>query len=114
MIRKIVLGAILVPLVLVIVALAVANRDPVTVSFDPVNADPAFALQPRLFVLALVLLAAGVVIGGVAAWLRQSRWRRSARRLAAELRTARADAERLPRQLAAPPPPHPPSPRPPP
>ena len=117
MIRKVVSAVILVPLGLVIVALAVANRDVVTVSFDPFNtADPAMVVRAPLFVLVFVLVIAGVIIGGVAAWLRQTRWRRAARRLEADLRAARQDADRLRRQLAtreAPPPPHPLSLRPP-
>jgi len=117
MVRKVVSGAILVPLGLVIVALAVANRGMVTVSFDPFSAtDPAFALRVPLFVLVFILVIAGVIIGGVAAWLRQTKWRRAARRLEADLRAARQDADRLRRQLAtreAAPAPHPLSLRPP-
>lgn len=102
MIRKILAAVILVPLGLVIVGLAVANREIVTVSFDPFNAaSPAFALKAPLFLLVLMLLIAGVIIGGVAAWLRQSKWRRAARRLDVELRDARAEAETLRRRLAA-------------
>jgi uncharacterized integral membrane protein len=101
MIRKIVSAVILVPLGLVIVALAVANRDVVTVSFDPFNTiDPAMVVRAPLFVLVFVLVIAGVIIGGIAAWLRQTKWRRAARRLEADLRAARQDADRLRRQLA--------------
>ena len=107
MIRKVVSAVILVPLGLVIVALAVANRDVVTISFDPFNtADPAMVVRAPLFVLVFVLVIAGVIIGGVAAWLRQTKWRRAARQ----------DADRLRRQLAtreAAPAPHPLSLRPP-
>ncbi len=115
MMRRIVLGAILVPLALVIVALAVANRTVVTVAFDPFSAtEPAFALRAPLFVLVFVLVIVGVIIGGAAAWLRQHKWRRRARRLAAELERTRAEAERLRRQLDdARPVSHPLSPRPP-
>ena len=102
MIRKVVVGAILVPLGLVIVALAVANRGIVTVSFDPFSAtDPAFALRAPLFVLVFVLVIVGVIIGGVAAWLKQHKWRRRARLLAAELKRTQEEAEGLRRQLAA-------------
>jgi uncharacterized integral membrane protein len=105
MIRKIVSAAILVPLGLVIVALAVANRAGITVSFDPFSAtNPALAVRMPLFVLVFVLVIAGVIIGGVAAWLRQRKWRRHARRLAAELQQTRDENERLHRQLAEAPP----------
>ena len=96
MIRKIVLALVMIPLALVIVALAVANREIVTVSFDPFSAaEPAFMLRAPLFVLVFVLVIAGVIIGGIAAWLRQSRWRRAARRREAELRAARGEIDRL-------------------
>lgn len=102
MIRKILAAVILVPLGLVIVGLAVANREIVTVSFDPFNAaTPAFALKAPLFVIVLILVIAGVIIGGIAAWLKQSKWRRAARRLEAELRDMRAEADALRRRLDA-------------
>jgi uncharacterized integral membrane protein len=102
MIRKIVLALILIPLTILIVAICVANKDRVTVSFDPFNAtDPAVVLHPRLFELGLALLIAGVLIGGIAAWLRQSKWRSAARLREAELRAARGEVDRLRRELAA-------------
>ncbi len=84
--RKIVAALILVPLAIVIIAFAVANRQLVTVSLDPFSADqPAASLTLPLFALIIVLLILGVVIGGIAAWLRQSKWRRTARRLEREV-----------------------------
>jgi uncharacterized integral membrane protein len=84
--RKIVAAVILVPLAAVIVALAVANRQSVTLSFDPFNPEaPAASVTLPLFVLIIMLLIAGVVIGGIAAWLRQRHWRRHARRLEQEV-----------------------------
>jgi uncharacterized integral membrane protein len=102
MVRKILAAVILVPLGLVIVGLAVANREIVSVSFDPFNAaNPAFALKAPLFLLVLILVTVGVIIGGVAAWLKQSKWRRAARRLEAELRDERAEVDAVRRRLAA-------------
>lgn len=100
MFRKILAAIILVPIAIVIVGLAVANREIVSISFDPFNAaNPAFALKAPLFVLVLILVIAGVVIGGVAAWLRQAKWRRTARRLEFELRAARTEADALRQEL---------------
>ena len=76
---------------------AVANREIITVSFDPFDsAQPAFAVRMPLFILIFVLVGLGVLIGGVAAWLRQHKWRVRARRAEAEARDLRArlDAER--------------------
>ena len=100
MIRKIVSALILLPIALIIVLFAVANRAPVQVALDPfVNVPPMFSASVPLFLLVLVILILGVILGGVSAWMRQSRWRRRARRLAAELRTSRAETETLRRQL---------------
>ena len=87
MLRKFVAALILVPLAIVIIAFAVANRQAVTVSFDPFSAGaPAASLSLPLFVLVIMLLIIGVVIGGMAAWLRHGRWRRVARRLERDLK----------------------------
>ena len=95
MLRKFVAALILVPLAIVIIALAVANRQAVTLSFDPFSASaPAAVLTLPLFVIVLVALIAGVVVGGLAVRFGHGRWRRAARRFereAGELR-ARLDA----------------------
>jgi uncharacterized integral membrane protein len=94
--RKIVAALILVPLAIVIIAFAVANRHIVTVSLDPFSSNPpAAAVTLPLFALIIVLLIIGVLIGGVAAWLRQSRWRRTARRLEREVSELRSEVASL-------------------
>jgi uncharacterized integral membrane protein len=100
MVRKIVTVLILLPLAVIVIALAVANRQSVVISFDPFDqAHPAFAPALPLYQLMLLLVIAGVVIGGIAAWLRQSKWRRAARLADAQLREARAELERLRRRV---------------
>ncbi len=87
MFRKIITTVIVVPLAAIIIAFAVANRQAVTVSFDPFSStNPAYAATVPLFVLIFVLVIVGVIVGGVAAWLRQGRWRRTARKLDADVR----------------------------
>jgi uncharacterized integral membrane protein len=89
LLRRIVAAIILVPLAVVIVALAVANRQVVTVSFDPLGDTPAASLSMPLFVLILGLLIAGVIIGGVASWLGQGKWRGAARRFERDMQMLR-------------------------
>jgi uncharacterized integral membrane protein len=107
MIRKVVTALLLVPLAIVLVTFAVANRQTVVVSFDPFDqAHPAFALALPLFALVLALVIGGVIVGGIAAWLRQGRWRRAARLAQTQARELRSELERLKRgggpvQLAA-------------
>ncbi|HXD46288.1 MAG TPA: LapA family protein [Pseudolabrys sp.] len=101
MLRKIVTAVIVAPLAVVIIAFALANRQTVTVSFDPFSsASPAYAVSLPLFVLIFVLVIFGVVIGGIAAWLRQASWRRSARRLDADVRVLHQEVEALRRRAA--------------
>jgi uncharacterized integral membrane protein len=81
MIRRVVTALILLPLAIVVISVAVANRHSVVVSFDPFDqAHPALTRALPLYLLMLMLLIGGVVVGGIAAWLRQGKWRGPARR----------------------------------
>jgi len=105
MIRKIVTAVILVPLAAIIIAFAVANRQTITVSFDPFDAtQPAYAAALPLFVLIFILVIFGVILGGTATWLRQARWQWVARRAENENRELRLQLDRLQREVAATPP----------
>jgi uncharacterized integral membrane protein len=76
---------ILVPLAILLIALAVANRHSVVVSLDPFNGDaPAAAIALPLYVVAFGSIVLGVVLGGIGTWLGQGRWRRQAKRLKRE------------------------------
>jgi len=100
MIRRIVTALILLPLAIVVISVAVANRQSVVVSFDPFDqAHPALTRALPLYLLMLTLLIGGVVVGGIAAWLRQGKWRRAERRADAQARELRAEVDRLKRRL---------------
>lgn len=91
MLRKIVTALIVIPLAIVIIAFAVANRQIVTVSFDPFSAsDPAAVVTLPLFALVILLLIIGVVVGGVAAWFGRGGGRRAVRRLERDAHELRA------------------------
>jgi uncharacterized integral membrane protein len=110
MIRKIVKALILIPLALVLIAFAVANRQTVTVAFDPFDkADPALSLALPLYVLILALVIAGVIIGGVAAWMRQGKWRGRARLAESQARELSLENDRLKRRDGSVPPGTPPA-----
>jgi uncharacterized integral membrane protein len=83
-----------VPLGVIFVVFAVANRHLVTVSIDPFNSsDPSLGFSLPLFAVIIVFALLGVLAGGSATWIRQRRWRRAARQL-------EADAQQLRTQLA--------------
>ena len=46
-----------------------------------------------MFALIFAVLIVGVLAGGIAAWLGQAKWRRKARRLDGELRSARQELD---------------------
>ena len=96
LLRKIVAAVILIPLAIVIIAFAVANRQIVTVSLDPFSSEhPATSLTLPLFVLVIGLLIAGVLIGGAASWLRHGHLRRTARRFERDIRELRSELASL-------------------
>src|SRR6516225_2354098 len=89
--RKFLNAVILIPLGLIFIAFAVANRHAVTVSFDPFNSrDPSLGFTLPLFVVIIAVAVLGVVAGGAATWFRQRHWRRAARQHEADARAARS------------------------
>lgn len=99
--RKFLTALIVIPLGLILVTFAVANRHFVTVSFDPFMAiDPSLSVTMPLFLLLILVAALGVVAGGCAVWFGQRHWRRAARRNDAEARAARVELANLRAQAA--------------
>jgi uncharacterized integral membrane protein len=99
MLRRIVWTLIVVPLAGVIIAFAVANRQLVTVSLDPLT-SPAYAATLPLFALIFAVLILGVLIGGTAAWIGQTKWRRTARKLDGEVRVLHQELDAIRRRFA--------------
>jgi len=94
--RRFLILFVLLPLAVVAIALSVANRGAVTVSIDPFGVlSPAWTLSAPLFVFLFAAVGIGVIIGGVAAWSRQSKWRQAARRERANAERLRREVERL-------------------
>lgn len=101
MIKSIVNWLVLVPVAIVVVVLAVANRTPVTFSLDPFSRDmAAAAVTVPLFVLVLAAVALGVLIGGIVSWFKHGPQRRLARKAENDLAAARAEIERLRAEIA--------------
>ena len=89
--RKFFTGLVLIPLGLIFIVFAVANRHLVTVSFDPFNSsNPSLGVTLPLFVVIIAVAILGVVAGGFATWFRQRHWRRAARQHEADAQQARA------------------------
>ena len=100
--RKFFTALIVIPLGLLFIVFAVANRHLVTVSFDPFNTrDPSVGVTMPLFAVIIAVAILGVVAGGIATWFRQRHWRRAARRHEAEARQARTQLADLRAKAAA-------------
>ncbi len=102
MIRTFLKALILVPVAVFLILFAVANRQWTGVSLDPFSSEPpVLAVHLPLFLVILLALMLGVIVGGIAAWLGQRKPRRAARRLEVELREARAETEAWKRRAEA-------------
>lgn len=101
--RKIVNTVVIVPLALVLLAFALANRRFVTLSFNPFDSgDSALALTLPLFVIIIAAAMLGVLAGGLAVWFGQRRHRKAARWLEAEAAQVRTELAELRRNPAFP------------
>ena len=86
---------LLIPIAVIVIALAVANRHSVTFSVDPFGGDdPALSFQIALFWLLFGAIAIGLIVGGAATWITQSKWRRAARHEHAEIGRIKRERER--------------------
>jgi uncharacterized integral membrane protein len=97
--RKALALLVLLPLGALLVALAVVNRKPVTFVLNPLDASSGLGVEAPLFLFLLGAFAIGLIVGGVATWYDQGKWRAKARKAARETRTLRAQADRLEREL---------------
>lgn len=80
MLTRFLLVVVVVPVAVILIALAVANRAFVPFTLDPFNpGNPALTIQMPFFIYLFLALIIGVVIGGLATWLRQGTYRRLAR-----------------------------------
>ena len=86
------------PVAVVAIVFAVANRQWITVSFDPLNRDQPFAaVGMPLWVLFFCGIFVGLLAGWAAAWLAQGKWRKAAREARIDLVRAQNEHERLKR-----------------
>ena len=102
MLRKLVNALVILPLAIIFVVFAVANRQLVTLSFDPFGSnDPALGVSSPLFIVIIAAVSFGVIAGSIATWFGQHRWRKAAKLHEAEARHARAQLADLRERMRA-------------
>ncbi len=95
MAKKIVNLLVLIPLGVVLIIFCVANRQAVTLAFNPFRPeDQVLALHAPLFVFLFVALIIGMVAGAAVTWFSQGRHRKRARTEAREAIRWQAEADR--------------------
>lgn len=100
---RIVKWAILLPVLIAIVLLAVANNQAVTVHLNPFDtADPVLRVDLALYQLAFILFALGTLVGGLVSWRSQLRNRRRAHDRGRETGLGEARAEQSARSATEP------------
>jgi len=90
------------PAAALLVTLAVANRHSVRLVLDPFRPEtPVLSIVLPFYGYLFGALVIGVLLGGTATWLSQSRWRRTARTRSGEAKRWQAEADRLMRERDA-------------
>ena len=101
--RSVLRVLVFVPLGLVFLYFAAANRAPVKIFLDPFpgagETSPFF--ETPLYLVVLASIALGVVAGGVSSYVAHGRYRRAARAARAEAKKARSEADQLRGQALA-------------
>jgi hypothetical protein len=98
--RQLFLIFIAIPVGVLMVAFAIANRAPVRLTLDPFRpAETSLYLEAPLFLVLFSVLALGLLVGGMVAWWGQGKWRRAARARGREAAALRDETVRLEQQL---------------
>lgn len=90
-------NVILFTVAVVLIPLSVANRHTVSLSLNPFDPqDPRLTIPDiPLFWVIFASLGVGIVVGGIAVWARQGRWRKEARSKRREAAKWHKEADQL-------------------
>ncbi len=84
------------PVTVVLVAFAVANRTWIDISFDPLTpADPWLAVSAPIWSVLFAGIFLGLMTGWLAAWFNQGKHRKAARQARADLASANSENRKL-------------------
>lgn len=101
MLSRFFMVVIVVPVAVIMIALAVANREAVPFTIDPFNpGNPSLTIQMPFFVYLFLALVLGVVVGSFVTWWKQARYRKLARQRGQEVENLKIVANRRPETAA--------------
>ena len=83
MIKRFIGWFILIPISVVIIIFALANRHKISLHFDPTSSlNPLIAnVEMPLFIIIYAMLFIGIILGGTAVWFTQGKHRKTCRQL---------------------------------
>jgi uncharacterized integral membrane protein len=95
MIKRIVNILVLIPIGIVLIVLSVANRQAVTLALNPFRPeDSVLSVTAPFFVYLFLAVILGMVIGALATWFTQGKYRKRARIEASEAVKWHSEAEK--------------------
>jgi len=108
--RRLLRWVIGIPVFIVVIGFAVANRNWTQLSLDPFNqAQPTVYVNLPLWLLAFLGIFVGILVGWFFCWLNQGKWRKLARerqreitKLQGDIAMAKLGPEKIEAQLMAP------------
>ena len=93
---------LLLPVAVVVIVFTTSNRHDVKVVADPSGmVFPGIHVEAPLYIVVLVSMIVGVLIGGIASWMKQGKHRKAARVARADSRKLEAETERLKSQVSS-------------
>lgn len=102
MLNKLITLLITLPLAIILIVLSVANRGPVAVTMDPINpGNPALTTSMPLFMLILLAVMMGVILGSVVTWFKQGKHRRAMRAEAERANALKRETDALNKERQA-------------
>lgn len=95
MVKKIIRVVIFIPIAIVLILLSIANRQSVTLAFNPFDPrDQVLSVSAPFFVYLFIALMLGMIIGSMLTWFSQGKYRERARQTAAESQRWHSEADR--------------------
>jgi uncharacterized integral membrane protein len=83
-----------VPIAIVVIAFAIANRQWTRLSLDPFSStSPVFSINMPLWVLFIFGVFIGILVGWISCWLAQGKWRKLAKDRRSEIARLHSELE---------------------